>query len=416
MNFNNISNLYSSLYQGKIAMHTNKLSNSLSPLNNVQGQGAFGSNALQYINEIKSAASSLSGALKELSNPAFSQKTMVSSNTDVMTVNYTGNKIGSMSDMTVRVDQTAAGQLNEGARLGSNTGYTGDRGTNRFTIETGGKTTQLSVNVTAGDSNRDVQLKMATAINNAGLGLKATVETDSKTNTSMLRIESNNTGSDSKNSFTLKDTTGNLVARTGANEVSRENRDAIYSVNGGPAQTSKSNTVNLGNGLSATFKEASAEEVNITRGQDMGYAKSAVQNMVQSYNKLFGAAAGNMGDQKAQGLASRMLNVTSAYSKSLSDIGISFNSSGQMTIDSKKLDQAAENGSLQKFFTENTGRNYGFTNQLGRLADNVSRNTSNFVSSSQFGSALGENFAYSGFGDMIQYNFLNSGSIFDYMF
>ena len=413
---NSISNFYSNLYQSKISMHASKLSQDFFPVNNSKSQGTFGTDALQYINDIKSASTSLSGALKELSGPAFSQRNMVSSNSDILTVNYTGNKLNSMGDTTVRVDQTAAGQLNEGSRLNSAARYEGDRGINRFTIETGGKTTQLSVNVAAGDSNRDVQQKMATAINNAGLGLRATVETDSKTNTSILKIESSNTGSDEKNSFKISDTTGNAIARTGANDVSRENRDAVYSVNGGPAQTSKSNTVNLGNGLNVTLKEASAEEVTISRGKDTDYAKNVVRDMVQSFNSLFSAAAQNMGDPKAQGLASRIVNISSAYSNSLSSIGIGFDNSGKMTIDTNRLNQAAESGRLEQFFTENTGRNYGFTNQLGRLADNVANNTSNFVSSTLFGNALGENFSYSGFGNLVQFNNVGSGNIFDYSF
>jgi len=411
-----IGNLYNTLYQGKIAMHNNRLSREFFPTNNMQGKSAFSTNALQYINDIKSASSSLSDALKELTGSAFTQRTMVSSNSDVMSVNFTGKNLNSVNDMSVKIDQIAMGQLNEGSRLGASARYSGDRGVNRFAVETGGKTTQLSISVAAGDSNKDVQQKMATAINNAGLGLRATVETDSKTNVSMLRIESANVGSDEKNAFSLRDVTGNAVAQTGANDISRERQDAIYSVNGGPAQTSKSNTVNLGNGVSATFKAASEQEVKITRGQDMDKAKSAVENMVKSYNNLFSAAAGNIGDPKAQGLASRMMNVSGAYSRSLSDIGITFNSSGRMTIDSQKLNQAAENGRLEQFFAENSGRNFGFAATLGRLADNVSTNTSNFVSSSMFGSSMGENFAYSGFGDLIQYNFLSAGSIFDYMF
>jgi len=413
---NSINSFYNNLYQSKISVHASKLSQDFFPVNNAKNQNAISSNSLQYVNDIKSASSSLSGVLKELSGSAFSQRTMVSSNTDLMTVNYSGNKINSMDDMTVRIDQTAAGQLNEGKSLSSSGWYEGDRGTNRFTVETGGKTTQLSVNVTAGDSNRDVQQKMATAINNAGLGLRATVETDSKTNRSILKIESSVTGSDEKNSFKLNDTTGNVVASTGANEVSRENRDAVYSINGGPAQTSKSNTVNLGNGLSATFKEASAEEVTISRGRDMDYAKSAVQSMVGSFNSLFSAAAQNVGDPKAQGLASRLVNVASAYSGSLQSIGIGFDNSGRMTVDSKKLNEAADSGRLQQFFTEGAGRNFGFASQLGRLADNVSKNTSNFVSSNLFGNALSENFSYSGLGDLFQYNHMGTGNIFDYSF
>ena len=411
-----ISNLYNTLYQGKIAMHNNKLSRDFFPKNNVQGQGAFNTNSLQYISDIKSASNALSSALNELSGPAFNQRTMVSSNNDVMTVNFTGNNLNSMSDMSVKIDQIAMGQLNEGNRLNASGSYGGDRGTNRFAIETGGKTTQLSINVLAGDSNRDVQQKMATAINNAGLGLRATVETDSATNSSMLRVESTNVGTDERNAFSIRDITGNAAAQTGANQVSRQRQDAIYSVNGGAAQVSRSNTVNLGNGVSATFKAASEQAVTVTRGRDMSYVKGVVDSLIRSYNNLFSAATENVNDLKAKSLASRLMNVTSAYSRSLSDLGIGFDSSGRMTVDSARLNQAFENGRVEQFFTENSGRNFGFSATLGRLADNVSNNTANFVTSSIFGSSMGENFAYSGMGDRIQFNFLGSGSILDYMF
>ena len=416
LNSTGISNLYNSLYQGKIAMYTNKLSQEFLPANNVKGEGAFSTNSLQYINDIKSGASELSSALKDLTSSAFNNNTMVSSNTDVMTVKYSGNNLGSMNDVSVKVDQVATGQLNEGSSLSSSSLYSGDRGVNRFEINTGGKTTQLSVSVAAGDSNRDVQQKMATAINNAGLGLRATVETDSKTNVSMLRIESTNVGTADRNAFSLRDVTGNAVAQTGANDVSRERQDAIYSINGGPAQTSQTNTINLGNGLSATLRAASEEEVTVTRGKDMGHAISAVESMVRGFNKMFVAAAANVTDPKAQGLASRSMNISAAYSRSLSDIGISFDAGGRMLINQQKLSQAAENGKLEQFFTENRGKNFGFAAMMGRLGDNVSTNTSNFVSSSVFGSSMGENFAYSGLGNSLQFNFLNSGSILDYMF
>jgi len=353
-----------------------------------------------------------------LSGPAFNQKTMVSSNTDMMTVNFTGSSTNNIGDMSVNIEQIAMGQLNEGSRLSSSALYQGDRGTNRFAIETGGKTTQLSINVSAGDSNRDVQQKMATAINNAGLGLKATVETDSKTNVSMLRIESNNVGTAERNAFTITDTMGNAAARTGANEVSRERQDAIYSVNGGPQQTSQSNTVNLGNGVSATFKAASGgQDVTVSRGANTSHIRSVVESMIRSYNSLFTAAAGNASDPKAQSLASRIMNIGGAYSRSLTDVGIGFDSNGRMTIDSSKLGQAIDSGRLQSFFTEGGGgRNFGFSANLGRLADNVSSNTSNFVSSSLFGGSMSGNFGYSGMGNMIQFNSFGTGSLLDYMF
>ena len=411
-----ISGLYNTLFQGKVAMHTNKLSREFLPTNNAQGRGSFGSNSLQYINDIKSSASALSSALKDLSGSAFSNRTMVSSNNDVMTVSYTGSNISSMSEMSVQVDQIAMGQLNEGNRMSANALYGGDRGLNRFEIQTGGTTAQLSINVMAGDSNKDVQQKMATAINNAGLGLKATVETDSATNVSMLRVESTNVGTDEKNAFSIRDTTGNAVAQTGANQISRQRQDAIYRVNNGPVQTSRSNTVNLGNGVSTTFKASSDQAVTVSLGKDMSHIRGVVENMARSYNTLVSAAEGNINDLKAQSLASRLMNVTIAYSRSLTDVGIAFGSDGRMKVDMQRLNQAFDSGKLEQFFTENSGRNYGFGATLGRLADNVANNTASFVSNSNFGAGWGDNFAYTGFGSPIQLGFMGTGSLLDYMF
>jgi len=371
---------------------------------------------MQYVSDIKSASSALSDALRDLSGPAFSQRSMVSSNADVMTVSFTGNNPGSVGDISVQVDQIAMGQQNEGSRLSSSALYSGDRGVNRFAIETGGRTTQLSISVAAGDSNRDVQQKMATAINNAGLGLRATVETDSQTNMSMLRVESTNVGTAERNAFSITDVTGNAASRLGANDVSRVRQDAIYRVNGGQAQVSQSNTVNLGNGVSATFSAASNQTVTVSPGRDMNFIRGVVESLVRSYNNLFSAAAGNVNDLKAQSLASRLMNVSSAYSRSLQDLGIGFDSSGKMTVDSARLNQAFEEGRLENFFTENSGRNFGFGASLGRLANNVQNNTSAFVSNNAFNNAWLENLAYSGFGNPIQLNFPSAGTIFDYMF
>jgi len=137
--------------------------------------------------------------------------------------------------------------------------------------------------------------------------------------------------------------------------------------------------------------------------------------MVKSYNNLYSEAAQKTNDFKAQNLATKMINTSKTYASSLSSIGIGFDTDGKMKIDTAQLNKAAESGKLEQFFTENSGKNYGYTNQLSRLADNVTRNTSNFVDSKLFGSSLSENFSYSGFGDLIQYNYLSAGSVLDFM-
>ena len=408
-----VSSIYSSIYQGSMALNNFKLNRSLFSSNNALGISQLGQDAMQYVKDIKSASKDLSSSLKDLSGSAFSKQTAVSSDSNIMTAGYTGNRPSGIKETSVKIDQTAAGQVNEGSRLSADAAF-GESGASKFSVDIGGKTTEFSINVAAGDTNSSVQKKMADAINNAGIGVKASVETDSAGGVSMLKLEATSTGDNDKSKFTVTDITGSLAAKTGANEISSEAKNAIYSVNGGPSRTSQSNSVDLGNGLSATFKKASDKAVTISAGKDMGRAKDAVEGMVNSYNSLFGAAAQMTDDPKAQNLASKMVNISKTYSSSLSSIGIGFDNDGRMTLDKSKVDAAADNGSLERFFTQNSGKNYGFTNQLSRLSDNVSKNTSNYVSRSAFGNNLTENFAYTGLGDLLQYSIQSSGWIFDY--
>ena len=410
-----INKLYDSLYQGNLALSSVKMSRDFYPTNKTQGANQLGGEGLKYVNNIKSASKNLSSSLKELSGMAFTKKTPTSSDPDAMTVKYNGNKPESVKQMTVNIEQTAAGQLNEGSRINANDSF-GSSGANKFSINIGGKETEFSVNVAEGDSNSVVQQKMADAINAAGIGVKATVEKDSTGASSMLKLESAGIGNNDNNKFTVTDITGDLAKKTGVGQVTREARDAVYSVDGGAKRTSQSNNVDLGNGLNVTFNKASGKDITISAGKDTSYAKSAVESFVKSYNDLYAEAAQKTNDPKAQNLATKMVNTSKIYFGSLSSIGIGFDGDGKMTLDTARLDEAAENGNLEKFFTENSGKNYGFTNQLSRLADNVSNNTSNYVSRSVFGNELTENFAYSSIGDMLQYNYLSTGWLFDYSF
>jgi len=423
MNINNnlgIYNMFNTLAQGRMAMNINKLmSRDIFSSNNPQGSGStLGSDGVRFVNNIRAASDSLSSVLRELSGTSSSNRIVaMSSNTGAVSIQHTGSRPSGVSSMEVRIDQIASGQVNEGSRVTSDAAFEGTEGTNQFSIRMGNNTTQLSVNVRENDTNLDVQQRMADAINNSRAGVTARVEVDTETNTSMLRIESNTTGSDPRSSFTVSDVSGDLVARTGANDMAQEGQDAIFRVNDGAARRSQSNTVFIGNGVTATFNSTTGDDpVRITWGQESNANRASVQEMARSYNELFTAAAERTNDPRAQNLASRMIDISRIYSGSLSSIGVGFDSSGRMTIDSERLSQAEESGRLDQFFAENRNRNFGFTNQLGRLADSVSRNPGNFVSNSMFSGGLMGNFGYTSFGNPTQFNFFSPGSIMDFMF
>ena len=141
-----------------------------------------------------------------------------------------------------------------------------------------------------------------------------------------------------------------------------------------------------------------------------------LKDLISSYNDLYIETIFNSNDTRAVNLAYRLLSISVTYSDSLSDVGVEFDQFGIMSVDNERLEEAAENGKLGQFLSGTSEDSHGFANRLTKLADNVTYNTTNFVSRSAFGSNLTENFAYSSEGDVIQYTYFSTGLIFDYSF
>jgi flagellar hook-associated protein 2 len=234
---------------------------------------------------------------------------------------------------------------------------------------------------------------------------------------SRLRIESNKTGDSDESRFTVVDNSGYLAAQLGVDNVTTDARDAVYTVNGGDERTSKTNTVNLGSGVNVTFKQATDEAVRIAPGRNSDAAKQAVEKMVSDFNKLRDEAAKMaQSDPKAAKLVSQLKGVATNYSRSLSNVGINVASDGALSIDTEKLSEAADNGKLEQFFRQGSGVNYGFASQLSKVADSVTRNPSSYISSPQYRNSVTENFGYGSGGNLITYDFLSSGLMYDFSF
>lgn len=407
MSAESINSFFNALGQGQLAAHTNRLNRNnifSMPRNNAPAQSAgVSAETGRFVNSIRTAADSMSGVLSQLMSSG-NRIVAVSSDSGVVSIQHTGIRPSGVQSMEVMVHQLAAGQVNEGGQMAADAAFEGTIGDNQFTITQGNITRQFDVNVAAGDTNADVQQRMADAINNANVGFTATVETNAETNESMLRIESAATGANPSNAFTPSDVRGDLVERTGANNMESAAQNARFTVNDGPMRQSASNTVFIGSGVTATFNAVTEQAAEITWGREAGAASTqSVRDLVVSFNEMFSAAAARSNDPRAQNLASRMLNIVSANSRALSEIGIGVNASGNLTIDSNRLDQAAESGRLGEFFSGGSrGSNFG--NQLSRLAENVTRNPSNFATNTGFGNTAN------------QFNQFGTGSMFDFTF
>lgn len=389
---NRTSSAYSKLSPAQL--YQSGLSNYVSGYSN---SGLYESSGLQYVQGLKTGSSALKTAVGSLANgSAFRQQSIVSSDDAVLTVSGSGSKYSATTVAgSVQVEQVAEGQRNEGTALNAQA-VVGQGGSHTFAVEVGGETHELSISVNATDTNQQLQEKMASAINQAGIGLEAKVTAAG--NKSTLSVSSAGVGDVKENRFLISDVSGSAVAKTGIDNVQQEAQDAVYRLDGGAAITSHSNEIELGGGYKATLKKASEEAVSISKGVDQNHAMTKLGEFVKAYNSLYATVANNSDDdEKAYGLFKQMLSTNKTYLGTMTSLGIEFDADGKMSLNETKAKAAIEDGSMERFFTDGKGAGYGYANQITNLADKVNRNTSRYVSQSNLASSLTDSLNYYGY-------------------
>lgn len=268
----------------------------------------------------------------------------------------------------VSVNQLAAAQQNIGNALTSNTTTGLAAGTYTMNIQSNGTNHSVSFNVNSGDTNQTVLNNIATAINNAGTGVTASVNNDTNLGTSTLVLNSNNTGTN--NAFTITDTTGNAVSYTGAGNVHTAAANANYSING-VSGTSQSNTVYLDNqNVSLTFS-GSTTNATVTVSPDTQAVNSSISNFVNNYNNMI-----NYLNQNQQYISPDVVsNLEQSYenqSANLAAIGITQNSDMTLSVNQNALNSAIQNNfsQVQDAFSGLDG----IAVTTGQIAQNITSN------------------------------------------
>jgi hypothetical protein len=318
------------------------------------------------------------------SSSVFGAARAVSDNTERMSINSTDPnraRSANRSSFTVDITQVAQAQRNEGEALQASANAAGaggfTAGSHQMTLQSGGRSFNVSFNVSQTDTVRDVQNKMASAINSTNSGVRASVSFNNDTGESTIVLQSERTGVERANqpNFTLNSTVGNASQVTGANNVTQEAQNAQFRVNRGftgTMQTSRSNEVDLGFGVNATLNQTGQVQVNMQRNETAQI--NAFRDMVNQFNGMLDAA--RSGSDRLQ----RELNgLVRTHSHTLRNAGISMNSDGRMQIDEARMDRAAQSGALERLATDRAHTSSGFVNRLSRIADNAARNPGSFV-------------------------------------
>ena len=379
------------------------LLNSFNSLNNSRRQGfaargfdpfaAFGGNfgvnnatagadVRSFLTGMKNTAERLGDAMNRMRGTG--RETVVSSDPAAVSVR-TANSSARISDTTIRVNQVASGQVNRGTALTANQRVSvADAVNHTFEIEQDGRTHRISMRVGINYTQEDMQNAMAQAISRANIGVRASVETSSDGRTSTLTVESRETGvfDDNRNAFQIRDISGRAVAMTGVDAQTQGPADAEFSINGGAVQTSRSNEVDLGPGVTATLRQAAPNrDITVSMGRERTVSADNINEMVRQFNTLLSNTADNRDDRGVDRLRRQLSGLSTSNAPSLAQVGISVDREGFMSVNSSRLNAAIENGSLDRFFNGDPhGASFGFANRLSRLAEDVAANPQRFMS------------------------------------
>jgi len=341
-------------------------------------------NSIVSLRQTSEALTQSLNAIRGIGN-AFNQpmqaRRPVSQNTEALNINsFDSNRIrgAGTEDFSVEVLQLAQTQTHEGEALSataraSEAGFS--VGAHHIEITVGNRRFDFNFNVSENDTVRDVQTRIANAINaRSDVAVSASVNFDQEAGTSALVLSSSQSGIDpdvgpGQSNFSVRSVTGNAVETAGVDMATTLAQNAAFRVTRGftgAVQTSRSNNVDLGFGISAELRQTGTTEVQM--GRDIVTQQNAFRHMVNSFNDLVDSAR-NAG--RGSALANELGGIVRNFSSQLERIGISLNSEGRMQIDEARMASAAESGELEEFARRD---GFNFMSRLGRTASNVSGN------------------------------------------
>ena len=355
------------------------------PLTAVTTQKTDFQSQISAYGTLKSALSTFQTAVSALSSASkFNAQTVTSSNSSVFTA--TANGTASLGDNAIKVSQLAksqkltfAGTANVADTVGTGT-LTISFGTynpstavapltpNSFTPNTA--KTDVSITI---DSSNNTLSGVRDAINASNSSVSATIVNDGTIN--HLVITSKDTGEVNTLKITTTDSDGNDTDNAGLSQLAYDPtatagsgknmsqmqaaKNALLNIDGIDVVKASNTITDAIGGVTLNLLATSTDNVNLSVASNKDAIKTSVTAFVDAYNKLdtslrsltkydpAGKSSGALlGDATTRSVITQIKSVmTNAVNSggaftSLSQIGVSFQATGQLALDSTKLDTA----------------------------------------------------------------------------
>jgi len=354
--------------------------------NRLSRQDARLTSELSAFGIFKGALSSFQDSLADLNTLSkFGQHISTSSDTDIVETSSSGQAVAGSYELNVSQlakshSLASGGYLSTADTVGTGTltirfgttDYTppdpGPESYNSFAVNPERGVATISI-----DSSNNTLEGLRDAINDAEIGVSAAIVNDGSGY--RLLLSSSQTGEENGIEISVDDTGDNndldsnglsaLAFNSGAAHLSQTvaAQDAIFSINGLSITTSHNTADNVIDGVNLTLKGLSgASPVTLTVAEDHASVKEAITSLVSGYNSFveiaggltaYDAATGSagvlQGDFSVRSIVGQIRQVlTSAVTgfggaiSSLSEIGITTERDGSLSVDSTGLDDALE--------------------------------------------------------------------------
>ncbi|MFN7944169.1 MAG: flagellar filament capping protein FliD [Blastocatellia bacterium] len=351
----------------------------------------------------------LTAAAKALSaNDLGTARDVTSSESSVLTASATTSAANGSYKLTV---SRLAASLTQSSRVYSSASsavLAGGATTATFELRKGGAATGASITI---DSSSNTLTGLRDAINNAGAGISAAVvDTDGTGTNFKLVLNSNETGAAGRVELIETTTTGTQadLALTSLNVTSGfGDLDAAFTINGLALTRSTSTVSDAIAGVTFNLKSAGSSTISISTGT--GDISSKVRNFVSAYNDVqdfilaqyakdgSGNASGVLvGDATLRSVQQAVREAVGADSngnggalKNLTQIGISRDKDGRLTLDDTALakaitdSQADVKALLAGKTSSDTGLATSIYQSYNRLSDSVTGLVQNAISGYQ---------------------------------
>ena len=331
---------------------------------------------------MKESARTLGNTIASLSGledgELLNKKAAFSSDESLATATFIGSnaEVAASASFDLKVQSLASSQVNMGYFLPE--GKVGiEPDTYSFDILINDLNYEFQYNINEGETNKDVQNRLARLVNNANIGLNADVVANDEGATS-LRLTSSATGVPSGGGFQFRISDSNTSKRNGSVEylgidyTIRPAANAVFTLNGEP-RTSASNSFVVGNQFEVTLHNTSNDdkETHIGLKTDVESLTDNISSLIQGYNSFLQAANEHLATASgSHRLIQEMNSLSSHYGSDLELAGLHINEDGSIDVDKEQLKEAALDENSEESFQGI--RN--FTNSLMRKAGQISLN------------------------------------------